>query len=150
MICDPAILELIPHRPPMLLIQTLESVTATQACASLIVAKNSAFFVPGQGVPAWVGIEYMGQTAALIAGYQQQQGHLEPHLGLLLGTRKYRTTQPWFREGTALMVSCTEIAIVGDSLATFGCEIIDKKSHQVCANAKLSVYRKPLPEKGPT
>jgi len=140
---DPAILELIPHRPPMLLIQQLESVTATSAQASLTIDQRSAFFTPGNGVPSWIGVEYMGQTAALIAGYQQQQGELEPHLGLLLGTRKYQAFRPWFAAGTPLLVSCNESAVVGGSLATFHCQIINQSNHEMCAEAKLSVFRKP-------
>ena len=89
-------------------------------------------------------MEYMGQTAALIAGYQLQQGTVAPHLGLLLGTRKYEAFVPYFCAGDVLQVRCTEVAVVGDSLANFQCEIINLQDQSRCASAKLSVFRKPL------
>ena len=52
----------------------------------------------------------MGQTAALIAGYQQAQHALDPHLGMLLGTRKFASTQAWFKAGAELLISCSQLA----------------------------------------
>ena len=65
----------------------------------------STFFVKEKGVPAWIGIEYMGQTAALIAGYQQQRGLTGPHLGFLLGTRRYASRTEWFEPDRVLRVT---------------------------------------------
>src|SRR5690606_3578638 len=103
-----------------------------------------SFFIPGKGVPSWIGVEYMGQTAALIAGYQLQQGEVEPHLGLLLGTRKYTAGRPWFPVASCLTVTCNQVAVVGQNLATFQCEIHDRQTLELYASAKLSVYRRPL------
>ena len=141
---DTAILELIPHRPPMLLIQRLVSVSTSAAKARVNITADSPFFIPDKGVPAWVGLEYMGQTAALIAGYQQAQHALDPHLGMLLGTRKFASTQAWFKAGAELLISCSQLAVVGNSLATFSCEITDPDNRRSYAEAKLSVYRKPI------
>lgn len=141
---DAQILQLIPHRPPMLLLSRLLDVTHNAAQAGINIDTSSSFFIDGMGVPSWIGVEYMGQTAALIAGYQLQQGNVDPHVGLLLGTRKYQAHTPWFVDGCSLIVSCTEAAVVGQSLATFQCEIHDQKTHALYATAKLSVYRRPL------
>lgn len=136
--------ELIPHREPMLLLNNILDVGEKSSSAEIIISRASSFFMDGEGVPSWIGVEYMGQTAALIAGYQLKQGTVTPHLGLLLGTRKYEAFTPWFREGDILIVSCQEFAVVGEQLATFICEIRNKKDHVRCATAKLSVYRKPI------
>jgi len=142
---DTQILELIPHRPPMLLIDQLVSVTQTSAEAMVNVTMNTPFLV-NEKVPAWIGLEYMGQTAALIAGYQQREGLCEPHLGFLLGSRKYSTSVSSFLIGQSLLVRAEEAAVVGESLATFKCTIEDSKTQTSFAEAMLSVFRRPLRE----
>lgn len=140
--------ELIPHRSPMLLLDEVIDVTNNSSSSRVIVSDKSSFFMDQKGVPAWVGVEYMGQTAALIAGYQLENGTVEPHVGFLLGTRKYQANLRWFTPGADLVVSCQELAVVGNSLATFHCEINEAKNGEVLATAKLSVFRKPLEASG--
>ena len=138
------IYELIPHREPMLLLNKIVDVGEKSSSSEIIISHASSFFIESKGVPSWIGVEYMGQTAALIAGYQLKQGAVTPHLGLLLGTRKYEAFTAWFKEGEELLVSCQEFAVVGEQLATFLCEIRNKKDHALYATAKLSVFRKPI------
>lgn len=139
---DPLIYELIPHREPMLLIDRVLHVAVDSASAEVRINRDSSFFLAPLGVPAWIGVEYMGQTAALIAGYQLQQGLTPPHLGFLLGTRQYTMPVPWFGEGDLLHVTCKQAAVSGDQLAQFNCEI--SRNGELCATAKLTVFRKPL------
>ncbi|MDB4576297.1 hypothetical protein N9091_01125 [bacterium] len=143
MINNTDFLVLIPHSPPMLLIDHVEMVSSNASKAKTIIHKNSPFFLADKGVPAWIGVEYMGQTAALIAAYQLQEGNVEPHIGLLLGTRKFVANTAWFLEGSNLLVSCNEIAVVGATLATFDCSIHDVDNDIELASARLSVFRKP-------
>ena len=138
------IYELIPHRGPMLLLGSVVDVGEKSSSSEINISRDSSFYIEGKGVPSWIGVEYMGQTAALIAGYQLKQGAVTPHLGLLLGTRKYEAFTAWFKEGDELHVSCQEVAVVGEQLATFLCEIRDKKDRALLATAKLSVFRKPI------
>ncbi|RBP53721.1 3-hydroxylacyl-ACP dehydratase [Arenicella xantha] len=145
---DPEILQLIPHREPMLLINRLVDVSATRSEALVLIDRDTPFWLEERGVPAWIGLEYMGQTAALIAGYQQRQGLTAPHLGFLMGSRKYQTSAAFFATGQNLRVVCEQAALVGESLATFNCTISTQESNrtlgQTVATAMLSVYRRPL------
>ncbi len=133
---------LLPHRPPMLLIDKLISVSQQASHSQVMISNQSAFFSQGHGVPNWIGIEYMGQTAALIAGYQLENNLVQPHLGFLLGTRKFTSNIEYFEEGLCLDIRCSEKAVVGDNLATFECII--ENNRQTLAHANISVYRKPL------
>lgn len=142
---DKRIFELLPHRPPMLLIEQLQEVNENGAVATLEVRTNSQY-CGAQGVPACIGLEYMGQTAALIAGYQQQQGLTTPHLGFLLGCRRYDSEVSYFGVGKSLRVAATQATSVGDSLATFNCTIHDAESDAELAQAMLSVFRQALTE----
>ena len=136
--------DLLPHRTPMQLLQRIIQVSDKTASAEVVISTASPFYCVEQGVPSWIGVEYMGQTAALIAGLQLQTGKCQPHLGLLLGTRSYSAHVAWFQVGQSLTVSCTEAAVVGDGLATFLCEIHCTASQDLLASAKLSVFRKAL------
>lgn len=148
---DSQLFDLLPHRPPMLLVNKVDTLSATQSSALVTIDDETPFCADiygairgTRGVPSWVGIEYMGQTAALIAGYQLQQGLAEPHLGFLLGTRRFQAEVAHFVTGSTLLVSCAEKALVGDSLATFDCEIHEQSSSELLASASLSVFRKAL------
>lgn len=139
---DPEILELIPHRPPMLLINRIESLNLTSSSALVFIDPQATFYEQDLGVPSWIGLEYMGQTAALIAGYQLREGLAKPHLGLLLGTRTYTAYNAYFETATKLLVECRQQAVVGESLITFDCTIRDYPSGRKLAQAGLSVFRK--------
>ncbi|MBX2867272.1 MAG: hypothetical protein KTR18_01245 [Acidiferrobacterales bacterium] len=142
----------LPHRPPMLLLDRLLDVQSTCSEAAIQITSDSTFYIPHKGVPAWIGIEYMGQTAAAIAGYQLEAGTLAPHVGLLLGTRKYRAAIEWFAPGTDLRVRCNERGVMPGGIATFQCEIAlieASQSESVVATANLTVYRTTMkPESG--
>lgn len=141
---DARLFDLLPHRPPMLLLDRLADVGNTFASAEVDISPSASFYQPDHGVPSWIAIEYMGQTAALIAGYQLQQGTVAPHQGLLLGSRKFHAFVPYFNEQTTLLVRCSELAVVGENLATFDCEVTDNHEGSLVAKAKLSVFRKVL------
>ena len=140
---DAQILELIPHREPMLLINRLVSVSAKRSEA-LVTIDTDTPFVSEHGVPSWIGLEYMGQTAALIAGFQEREGLCEPQLGFLMGSRKYHCEVEYFALHQPLRVICEEGALVGSSLANFNCTIQHADTEQLLAVASLSVFRRPL------
>lgn len=141
---DAEIMELIPHRTPMLLINNLVSVKHNSSESLVVVDEQAPFYEADQGVPAWIGLEYMGQTAALIAGFQKQQAIASSDLGFLVGSRKYETCMSYFKPGTTLHVKCQEVALVGKSLATFSCTISEQGQENIIASAMLSVFRKPM------
>ena len=136
--------EYLPHRKPMLLIEELVEVSMSASSSHICISEQSSFFQPGLGVPAWIGVEYMGQTAACIAGFQLKQGCVDPHIGLLLGSRKYESFTDWFHPGQLLAVSCSEHSTVGGELANFQCEIHDRTHKKTLAVAKLTVMRQPI------
>ncbi|MBL4851592.1 MAG: hypothetical protein JKY90_04840 [Gammaproteobacteria bacterium] len=141
---DSRLLSLIPHRPPMLLINRIVNVSEKQSSAIVLIDEKTPFFDLKHGVPAWIGIEYMGQTAALIAGYQLEQGLVEPHLGFLIGARSYQAQQDYFPPGKSIQVHCQEEAVVGNELASFNCKIYYDDINDWLAQASLSVLRQPL------
>lgn len=145
---DPDIFDLIPHREPMLLINKIVDLSATRS-ETLVLIDQHTPFIGENGVPAWIGLEYMGQTSALIAGYQERAGLCEPHLGFLMGSRKYSSHVDYFAPPKTLRVVCQEGVLVGTSLANFNCTISEAESDTILAEASLSVFRRPLNESAP-
>lgn len=138
--------DLLPHRATMLLLNDVIAVTDNTATARVMIQHNSAFYLPNAGVPACIGLEYMGQTAALIAGLAQRQGQSEPQLGYLLGSRMYRQNASHFTLGQQLIIHAEAGTVVGTELANFNCTILEEHSQALLCQGTLSVMRKPISE----
>lgn len=135
--------DLLPHRDRMSLLSRAVHVADDEARAEIDIDKGSSFYLPGRGVPACIGIEYMGQTAALIAGRQLVLGTLTPHTGLLLGSRRFNAAREYFTAGERLDIQCRAVATAAGGLASFQGEIRTAEG-DVVADGMLSVLRQPL------
>ena len=141
--------ELLPHRPPMLLIDAVEEFDpeAKSLTARVTVAPGQIFFVAGPdgagGVPNWVAIEYMAQTCAALAGCWDR--HVAPDRparpGLLLGTRKLVLGLDRFEAGRTYHVTAVNAFWDADA-ASFECAVCDESGAEV-ASAVLNAYRPP-------
>ncbi len=109
--CRRPIIELIPHRPPMALLDEACGMEGDFFKAKVRIRPGIPFFAERgepdglpSGVPAWVGLEYMAQTVAAYSGALglAKGGTIKP--GMLLGTREYAASMPVFAEGRELEV----------------------------------------------
>lgn len=132
----------VPHRGAMLLIDRLLAADADGATAELQVPRDG-LFLQDEGMPAWVGLEYMAQTVAAWAGWRALQAGLPVKLGFLLGTRKFEATALFFAPGTRLQVQAQCELIAENGLGMFACSI--RADGQVYATARISVFE---PEDG--
>ncbi len=140
--------ELLPHRPPMVLIDAVESFDAeTKRLVARVTIGEGQLFFDGQGVPSWVAIEYMAQTAAALVGYHDK--HFAPdepiRPGLLLGTRRLELKLERFEPGKTYRI-IAENAFSDSDAASFACTIVDDSGATV-ATANLNAYRPPDMEK---
>ena len=136
--------DLLPHRPPMVLIDEVESFDfeKKRLVARVTITEKQLFYTAG-GVPNWVAIEYMAQTAAALVGYYDR--HVAPgqpvRPGLLLGTRKLDLKLERFEAGKTYHV-VAENAFSDSDAASFVCRIEDDTGETV-ATANLNAYRPP-------
>lgn len=141
--------ELLPHRPPMMLLDAVESFDAEKKTltATFTVARSQVF-AAGAGadagsVPNWLAIEYMAQASAALAGCYDR--HVDPNRparpGLLLGTRRLDLHRACFEIGQTYRVTATNAFWDADA-AAFDCEIRDAAGELVAA-ATLNAYRPP-------
>lgn len=103
-----SIADLLPHKPPMILIEQIESfdLPSMQCTCSLQIKESSCFYTTGKGVPAYVGVEYMAQTVGVLSGLKQRHHGSAPiQLGFLLGFDLHELRCDWFTLGTPLHIS---------------------------------------------
>ena len=134
--------ELLPHRPPMVLIDAVESfdAEAKRLVARVTIGENQLFF-DGQGVPNWAAIEFMAQAAAALAGCfdKERDPAQQPRPGLLLGTRRLDLRAESFAAGHTYRVTVAS-KFWDDETAAFACTVVDDAG-AVVAEAALNAYR---------
>ncbi len=138
------LVRLLPHRPPMVLIDGVEAFDpeAKRVVVSVKIDDSVLFFSDG-GVPSWVAIEYMAQAAATLAGLRDRllAPDCAPRAGMLLGTRRMDVELSRFVAGETYHASA-ECVFEDSDAASFQCEIRDV-TDRVVASATLNAYRPP-------
>ena len=134
----------------MLLLDHIIEASRLHAVVEVSVNQDSTFFQPGQGVPAWAGIEYMAQAVAVLGGVQALEDSDPVPMGYLLGTRKYYCDLPWFKDGCVLRVRCEEEVLDGNGLGAYSCQMNTAPfaENNLVAQSRLTVYKMPTAEQG--
>ena len=134
----------VPHRGAMSLLASVEHRDELSIVARVRVPAQGLFVTP-DGVPAWVGIEYMAQAVAAWSGARHHAGGGSPRIGYLLGSRRYEAHVPMFPIGADLRVRA-QCELMGDNgLGMFDCRI--EHAGRVLASGRLSVFEPPQDSK---
>jgi predicted hotdog family 3-hydroxylacyl-ACP dehydratase len=134
----PPVAELLPHAPPMVLLDQVVGRTDDEVTAQLTVRRDAPFFVTGQGIPGHVGIEYMAQACGVFAGLEARLTGRPVRLGFLLGTRRYQAFVAWLLEGWQLTVTASVVFREGQ-MGVFDCRI--RFGEIDVATAQITVYQ---------
>ena len=129
------------HREPMLFLDRLAAIGAQFAECEWQVREDFPLVVPGRGVPAYAGIEYMAQCVAVHSGARASVRGQAPPLGLLLGTRNYECSVPYFAVGGHFRSVCTEQVRDSQGMGSFACRI--EAEGKTIAEASLAVFETP-------
>lgn len=132
--------DLLPHAPPMVLLDRVLEAADEHLTAELAIRSDSEFCRDGR-VGNWVGIEYMAQTVAAWSGWQARQRGEAVKVGFLLGTRRYDAFVPEFSVGDQLTVRVEREFQAENGLARFRAQI--HRGAELCAQASISVYEPP-------
>ena len=130
----------VPHRGTMRLVDRLVAWDKDSVAVELRVPEEGPFS-HAEGVPAWVGVEYMAQTIAAWAGCHARAAGREPSIGFLLGTRRYESRTSWFPAGTVLRVEAIRELLGDNGLGMFRCRILGEGEELATAN--VSVFEPP-------
>jgi predicted hotdog family 3-hydroxylacyl-ACP dehydratase len=127
---------LLPHEPPLILLDRVRSCGDTSLQAEVDITDES-LFIAAEGVPNYIGIEYMAQACAAYVGVLARDAGEPVKIGFLLGTRNYVAHLPWFRRGQTLTVNA--VLIYRDmQMAAFACRI--EVDTVLVSEAQLNVY----------
>lgn len=137
---DLPIEDLIVHRPPMILIDELISADDSQGLCSVTIKEDSEFFdAQRQGVPSYIGSEYMAQAIAAYAGAKAKRNNEEIKIGFLLGSRKISCHSTYFPCGSKLMISVAKLIEDESGLSVFECKITADDA--LLVEAKINVFQ---------
>ena len=132
----PAIARVLPHGPPMVLLDELLEWSPGKARCRVRLRADSPFMEDGR-VRAVVALEYMSQAAAACAGLASRRDGRPPAPGLLLGTRELALAVSHFAAGDELVVEAEHLAD-GERISSFRCAVWCGEAR--VAEAVLSVY----------
>ncbi len=126
----------LPHRDSMRLIDRLLDWQEESIVVEVDVPAHGLFTTP-EGVPAWVGVEYMAQAISAWAGCKARQAGQPPSIGFLLGTRRYTAHQPYFAAGSCLRVEARCELMGENGLGMFACRISADGNELAVANVSV-------------
>lgn len=135
--------ELVPHSGKMSLLDNIVAYGDGWLSAEVNIS-SSSMFAGENGVPAWIGMEYMAQAVAAYAGLQERKKGGLPKLGFLLGSRKYTCSTDYFSFGTTLSLRVQLDMEAANGLNVFQCEL---SGEGVEASANMNVYQPDNPDK---
>ncbi|GHD69040.1 ApeP family dehydratase [Jeongeupia chitinilytica] len=128
----------LPHAGRMVLLDQVVS-AARDTLSATTTIRADAPFCDGAEVGGWVGVEYMAQTIAALAGFEARSRGDAVRVGFLVGTRRYDCSVPAFRVGQTLTVTATREFQADNGVAVMDCTIaIDGTT---VARAQLSAYQ---------
>lgn len=126
----------LPHRDSMRLIHRVVAWEDASIAVEVDVPAQGLFCTP-DGVPAWVGVEYMAQAIAAWAGCRARHAGRVPSIGFLLGTRRYTAHQPFFAAGSCLRVEANCELLGENGLGMFACRILAGDIEMAVANVSV-------------
>ena len=135
----PPIEQLLPHRPPMILIDRMVDATETGSTCEVTIEPQTLFLEPA-GVPAFVGLEYMAQAVAAYGGYRSYLAGEPVAVGFLLGTPQLQTSCQFFDIRQTLRIQVTHVWGENE-LMQFHCTIQDASTGKLLQQAELNVFK---------
>ncbi|MDR1811473.1 MAG: hypothetical protein LBQ87_01465 [Candidatus Fibromonas sp.] len=133
--------KLVPHSGKMLLLSRVKTIDlgARKLCAEVDINPKSFFYDSGiNGIPVWIGFEYMAQSIAALSGKHDLEQGKQPRMGFILSVKNYNAKTHCFLNGTTISIFVREILQV-DMVISFDCSIALNES--VLATATLNVIK---------
>jgi predicted hotdog family 3-hydroxylacyl-ACP dehydratase len=136
----PPVAEVLPHAGAMVLLSRIVRHADDQTVCAVDVSPASAFHVPGHGVPAWVGVEYMAQCIAAHGGLRARATREPVPVGVLLGSRAIEFHVDGFATGRRLHVDARRVWGRSELFA-FACAVTDAATGAPLVAGSLTVRR---------
>ena len=134
--------EYLPHDAPMMLLETVESVTDNGAACSVTVSGHGVLapFLNVDGdLPGWFALELMAQTVGVWSGWhRQQQGQDHIALGMVLGARELVCASGHFAAGLTLDIT-VKLLMQDERFGSFECAI--SANEETLATGRVNTFQ---------
>jgi predicted hotdog family 3-hydroxylacyl-ACP dehydratase len=133
--------KLVPHRGKMLLLSKILSCEEenNSLLANVDISQSSFFYDDKlNGVPVWVGFEYMAQAIAALNGKNDLAKGQEPGFGFILSVSNFIANTPCFKQNSTILVYVKE-EFQMDNMFMFNCSI--KQNEEELASASISAVK---------
>ncbi len=127
----------LPHAAPMVLLDRVLE-TSDQGAVCELDVRPGIPLADDQGVPMWVGVEYMAQCIGVYAGAQAKARGEPIKVGFLLGSRRFESDVTAFSHGQTLRVAVEKVLEQDDGLSVFRCEVSGPEGSQ---RAQINVFQ---------
>lgn len=134
---DYSIESLIAHRDGMCLIDKLLAWNHYW-CKTQVKVSDSHLFINDDYLPAYVCIEYMAQTIAVLSGLRSRSKNKPVGVGFLLGTRAFHSNVDKIHVSTLLQVYIKEIFEEENGLSVIECRV---SGPDIEITANINVYK---------
>ncbi|UZD58244.1 hotdog family protein [Shewanella algae] len=132
------IADFLPHRAPMILIDAVVEHSQDRLLTKVKISEQSPYFDDARAlVPNYVGIEYMAQSIAALAGVEAEARGDIIRVGFLLGSRKLSMHTPGFLPGREYLTQVQRLYQEDTGLAVFDCRIFDGDTEIASANVNV-------------
>lgn len=132
----PSIVQLIPHREPMILLDEMLDWSKGRSRCRMTVREEARFVEKGR-LKTPLMIEHMAQAVAVCLGYEAYRGGHGIRVGMIVGCRSFEALVPDARIGETLIVSAEQRG-ANFSVSGFQCQV---ERDDVCiARADMTLY----------
>ena len=136
-IADLQIVDLLPHDPPMLMLERILSYDENRLSVTACISPESPFANNDGRISNCIAIEIMAQAAAVYGGLQQYQLHKPMKSGLLISAKHVELNCKALSSATTYTVHAQHYHST-DSLAIFDCTL---EQESTLAKAQLHVLQ---------
>jgi predicted hotdog family 3-hydroxylacyl-ACP dehydratase len=134
----PPMEELLPHRPPLLLLKEVVSFN-DQHISCLVDATANIPFADAEGVDCVVTTEWMAQAVGAFVGAKKRSEGRAPQVGFIIGIRKVDFHAPKVKNAADVRV-IAEPVWVDRASGSFNCSVIDMTNNNIIATGSLTVH----------
>lgn len=128
---------LMPQRPPIVMVSSIDNVTAEGADSTLTIQPDNIFVQDGLFVESGI-IEHIAQTAACFAGYPIYVNGGEPHLGYI-GEIKKMTIATLPKAGETI---CTRLDVMGEAAGVTLIGATSRVGETLIAEGRMKIFIK--------
>ncbi len=134
--------EYLPHDVPMLLLESVHSVTAESAVCRVTVSPQGVlapFLNTAGDLPGWYALELMAQTVGIWSGWhRQQKGQESISLGMVLGARELVCAAGCFPASSLLTITVT-LLMQDERFSSFECAILTDE--ETLATGRVNTFQ---------